>query len=97
MVKLMTDEDRRFNVLNHVNVPLHEIVPEDGEATILDAFNVTKDQLPKILVTDPAARAAKLIGEEGETGASVGNIMKITRESPTAGVHVAYRLVVSSI
>jgi DNA-directed RNA polymerase subunit H len=97
MVKLMTDEDRRFNVLNHVNVPLHEIVPQDEEATVLGSYQVTKDQLPKILVTDPAARAAKLMGGDGETGASPGNIIKITRESSTAGVHVAYRSVVSAL
>lgn len=92
----MTEEDRRFNVLNHVNVPLHEIMPQEEHAAILDAYNVTMDQLPSILVTDPAARAAQPVGG-GETGASAGDIIRITRESSTAGVHVAYRAVISSI
>lgn len=86
----MTDEpqDLRFNVLNHVNVPLHEVVPEDDVPALLKQYNIKLDQLPKIRSNDPGAQVVK---------AEPGQVVKVTRDSPTAGTHVAYRLVVQAI
>jgi DNA-directed RNA polymerase subunit H len=47
-----------------------------------------REQLPKIRDSDPAAKVV---------GAKAGSIVRITRRSPTAGVAVAYRLVVEAI
>ncbi len=84
----MTDEDLRFNVLNHDIVPLHEIVPDEEVAPLLTKYDIVKEQLPKIKATDPAARVV---------GAKPGNILRITRTSPTAGRFIVHRLVVEAI
>ena len=74
-----------FNVLNHELVPHHEVVSPDDAKAILARYQVSEDQLPKILATDPAARAC---------GARSGDIVRVIRQSPTAGSAVAYRFVV---
>jgi DNA-directed RNA polymerase subunit H (RpoH/RPB5) len=66
-------------------VPKHEILTEKERKEVLERFEVTERQLPKITVSDPVI---KLIG------ASPGNVVKITRKSKTAREAVYYRLVV---
>lgn len=92
----VTDQDVRFNVLNHVNVPRHEILPADEVKALLKRFAITKDMLPKIRNTDaaiqPLFKAAGL--DEAER---VGQVVKVTRNSPTAGLAIAYRLVTEAI
>ena len=78
----------RFNVLNHQNVPLHEVLAEGEVKALLTKFGIVREQLPKIRSTDPAA---KVINSQP------GNVIRITRRSPTAGVAVAYRLVIEAI
>ena len=62
--------DDRFNVLNHILVPHHELVPEEEEAAVLSPWGlevsdndggtrIAKELLPKILITDPAVQAIK--------------------------------------
>lgn len=74
-----------FDVLSHQLVPKHEVLSEKDSEKALNEFKITKDQLPKILITDPAVK---------RIGAKVGDIVKITRKSPTAGVSEIYRLVI---
>lgn len=83
----MTDEVR-FNVLNHVNVPLHVIVPEEDVKELLKRYNIVREQLPKIRNNDPACKVIN---------AAPGNVVRVTRRSPTAGVATAYRLVIEAI
>ncbi len=71
-------------IAEHFLVPKHEIVPKDLETTVLEKFGVKRDQLPKILSTDPAVE---------EIGAEEGEIIKITRASITAGKSVYFRIV----
>lgn len=78
----------RFNVLNHVNVPLHEVLTDAEVKTLLKQYGIVKEQLPKIRTSDPAVKVV---------AAAPGSIVRITRRSPTAGVAVAYRLVVEAI
>jgi DNA-directed RNA polymerase subunit H len=87
LVFLMTDEVR-FNVLNHVNVPLHVIVPEEEVKELLKRYNIVREQLPKIRNNDPACKVISAVP---------GNVVRITRRSPTAGTAVAYRLVIEAI
>ena len=74
----------KIDIQNHMLVPKHEIMT-DGE--ISDEFSEVdydfKD-LPKIKSDDPVVKAI---------GAEPGNILRITRESQTAGVFVTYRIV----
>ena len=81
-------EEVRFNVLNHVNVPLHEVLPDAEAAAVLKQYGIVKEQLPKIRNVDPAARVV---------GAQPGQIIRVTRRSPTAGVAIAFRLVIEAI
>jgi len=74
-----------FNVLNHQLVPHHEVLSEDDRKAVLKRYNITLDQLPKILTSDPAAKAC---------GARMGDIVRVVRDSPTAGRAIAYRYVV---
>ncbi len=83
----MTDEVR-FNVLNHVNVPLHVILPEDEVKELLKRYNIVREQLPKIRNNDPACRVID---------AKPGQVVKVVRRSPTAGTAIAYRLVIEAI
>jgi len=75
----------KISLQSHILVPVHEILKKEEAERILKTLNIEKEQLPKIKVDDPVAV---------EIGAKVGDIIKIIRESPTAGKSVAYRLVV---
>ena len=55
---------------------------------LLNKYNIKKDQLPKILITDPCVKVIS---------AKVGDIIRIERESPTSGVSIAYRRVVDVV
>jgi DNA-directed RNA polymerase subunit H len=78
----------RFNVLNHVNVPLHQVLAADEEKALLKKYAIVKEQLPKIRSNDPAAKVVN---------AKPGNIIRVIRRSPTAGTAIAFRLVVEAI
>jgi len=114
--KALLDEDiptgdYRFNVLNHVLVPHHELVPIEDEARILepwglktdDAFGkdrLAKELLPKILITDPAIQVIKEVEEaendELPAGWLANRVVKVVRYSRSAGQSVAFRLIVES-
>lgn len=69
----------------HELVPKHEICSKEEVEEILKKYNAKLEQLPKILETDPVVKAL---------GAKVGDVVKITRKSRTAGKFIAYRVVV---
>lgn len=71
--------------MEHEFVPKHEaMAPEDAE-NILKTYKVCCDELPKIKIDDPAIKSLE---------ANVGDIIRITRDSPTAGKSVYYRVVI---
>ena len=74
-----------FNIFQHKLVPKHEILPLEKVKALLQKYHIAAHQLPQIKSSDVAVIAI---------GARPGDIIKITRESPTAGKHVAYRLVI---
>ena len=73
-----------MDILQHNLVPEHLILSKEEAQEVLDELNVTEDQIPKILSADPVVKAI---------GAEVGDMLKITRKSETAGVFIAYRMV----
>ncbi|MCZ7398175.1 MAG: DNA-directed RNA polymerase subunit H [Candidatus Methanoperedens sp.] len=77
---------REFNPLEHKMVPNHEILNEEDLNKILSEYKVEKEQLPKIRISDPSAVSVK---------AKVGDVVRVTRESPTAGKSYFYRLVIA--
>jgi len=72
------------NPLNHVLVPKHEIVPEEEEAALMEKFHmISKSKFPSIRFhVDPIIRIL---------GAVPGNLIKISRPSPSAMVYDVYR------
>ena len=71
----------------HKLVPRHRRLEPKEAAGKLAVLNIKAEQLPKILITDPAVQA---LGEEITTG----DIIEIKRVSGRAGVNLADRLVV---
>ncbi len=103
--------DDRFNVLNHILVPHHELIPQDEEEAALAPWKLTqenadgttrlaKELLPKILITDPAVQAIKEAVEVGDDELPAGwlanRIVRVVRYSRSAGSSTAYRLIVES-
>ncbi len=80
----------KINVMKHAFVPEHRPVSKEDEEEILEGMNVPKDKLPKILKSDPVLQ--QLEGVHGKI--EEGRIIKIVRNSSTAGEANAYRLVV---
>jgi DNA-directed RNA polymerase subunit H len=74
-----------FNLYEHVLVPRHEIVASDEREKLLNQYRVQPYQLPRLKASDPAVKAI---------GAKPGDIVKITRDSPSAGKYLSYRYVV---
>ncbi len=74
-----------FNVLNHELVPIHELLSDDEVRDLYKSYNIMPEQLPKILASDPAARAV---------GGKNGNVVRIRRKSKTAGEAIAFRYVI---
>ncbi|MEM7822908.1 MAG: DNA-directed RNA polymerase subunit H [Candidatus Aenigmatarchaeota archaeon] len=72
-------------VSEHILVPRHEILSEEEKKQLLERLMVTEAGLPKIFVDDPAIKHLK---------PKIGSVVKITRNSPTAGQAVYYRVVV---
>jgi len=73
-----------FNITHHHIVPKHTILNEEDSKKILDSFDATKNQLPKLLSTDPVAKYY---------GMKSGDICKIIRNSPMTGESIYYRIV----
>ena len=72
------------DILNHELVPSHVVLSESDIEKIFKDLDFEITQLPKIKTTDPVVKAID---------AKQGDILEITRESPTAGTFVTYRLV----
>ena len=76
--------------------------PETGEDRL------AKELLPKILITDPVVQVIKELAEAEDSAAHMANpdhtplaagwiadrVLKVVRQSPSAGQTVAYRLIV---
>ena len=80
-------EKQQFDIMYHDLVPLHIVVSDDEKKELFNKYNITPDQLPKILDTDPVSISI---------GAKPGQIVKIIRKSHTAKEAVAYRFVIES-
>ena len=81
----MAEVVKEFRPSAHRDVPKHEIVPKEEVEGVLKKYNATFEQLPYILTTDPVVL---------ELQAKPGDLIRIGRESKTAGSSVYYRLVV---
>ncbi|MDO5814124.1 MAG: DNA-directed RNA polymerase subunit H [Methanobrevibacter sp.] len=74
----------KIDIQNHMLVPKHEIMTEEEISDEFSEVDYDFNDLPKIKSKDPVVKAI---------GAEPGNVLRITRESQTAGVFVTYRIV----
>jgi len=79
----------RFNVLEHKMVPEHHLLTVEEADKALKELGITRDQLPKILLGDRVVQILEMV----HGSISSGRIIKVVRNSPTAGFAVAYRVV----
>ncbi len=73
------------NLQSHYLVPVHEIVPAEKLQDVLQQFGTTVEKFPQISRIDPIVE---------EIGAKRGDLLRITRQSKTAGTTIYYRVVV---
>ncbi len=81
----MATKKNQILVPDHIYVPKHEIMTKQEAEEVLEKYNCKPTELPLIFVTDPA-----ILG----LGIKPGDMIKITRKSPTDGESLYYRYVV---
>ena len=81
----MATKKNQVLVPDHIFVPKHEIITLQEAEQVLNKYNCKPTELPLIFVNDPA-----ILG----LGVKPGDMIKITRKSPTAGTSLYYRYVV---
>lgn len=74
-----------FDITKHRLVPKHAIASDSEKKKVLETYKVTLNELPRILYSDPLV---------SQLHAKVGDLLKITRPSQTAGEALYYRVVV---
>ncbi len=74
-----------IDVSKHILVPKHSKMSEEEVEALLEKYNISKTQLPRILQSDPAIEPLEL---------EIGDVVSIERKSPTVGKSIYYRVVV---
>ena len=83
-VNIYNFHDYLFNVLEHEMQPKFRILSEEEKQKIMKQYNITKDkEFPDISRFDPVSQAM---------GVRPGEVMEITRSSPTAVKSVYFRI-----
>jgi DNA-directed RNA polymerase subunit H len=79
------EKERSYDIFAHQFVPKHELLSKKEAEELMREFHIRPHQLPYIKTSDPASETL---------GAKMGDILRITRKSATAGEVVVYRYVV---
>ena len=75
---------KKSKLIRHVLIPKHERLSAKDKKDLLEKYNVSLKQLPRVSKKDPAIQHLNV---------SEGDIIKITRDSKTAGTSIFYRVV----
>lgn len=75
----------KIEVSQHCLVPQHKKLSEKDKKALLERYSITVNQLPSIYKSDAAI---------SQLGVEPGDVIKIERDSPTAGKTVFYRGVI---
>jgi DNA-directed RNA polymerase subunit H len=76
----------KFDVRKHLLVPKHTKLSEKEKAELFKKYNISGDELPGISKNDAAI---------AELNVKAGDVVKIVRQSTTAGTALFYRVVVN--
>lgn len=82
--EIKAPDERVCNPREHSIVPKHEVLSQQDVEALFVAYKVSPQNLPIIFISDPALQGLDI---------KMGDIIRITRKSPTAGVAVFYRRV----
>ncbi len=74
------------DIKKHLLVPEHSKLNKTEIKELLDKYDITVNELPKIPASDAAIQGLN---------ASPGDVIKIIRNSPTAGKSIYYRVVIN--
>ena len=83
----MATKKKRVLVPNHFYVPKHQIITKKEAEEVLETYHCKATELPLIFVSDPA-----IVG----LGVKPGDMIKVIRNSATAGESFYYRYVVEA-
>tara|TARA_Y100000310_G_C19981211_1_gene489858 strand:+ start:54 stop:296 length:243 start_codon:yes stop_codon:yes gene_type:complete len=75
-----------FDISKHILVPIHTKLNEKEKEAILQTYDASTSNLPRISIKDKAIDNLKV---------KEGDIIKITRKSQSAGTSYFYRVVVN--
>ena len=75
---------QKFKVDKHILTPKHIKLNDKDKTLLLEKYQVTSKELPKIIRTDAAIK---------ELDVKIGDVIKIIRQSQTAGESFFYRVV----
>ena len=73
---------KKFNVTDHSLVPKHTKMNELEKKKLFERYNISLKELPKISKRDPAILHLNV---------KPGDVIKVIRQSPTAGESIFYR------
>lgn len=76
----------KIDPTGHIFVPKHILLSEKEEEELLSKYNISRKQLPAILITDPAIKGLS---------PKIDSVIKIVRKSETALNAPYYRVVIS--
>ncbi|KAH0788684.1 DNA-directed RNA polymerases II and IV subunit 5A [Histomonas meleagridis] len=83
-LELFEQKEVLINITEHELVPRHRPLADEEKKQLLDRYQISESQIPRILKTDPVIRYL---------GVDVGTVVEITRNSETADRYITYRLV----
>jgi DNA-directed RNA polymerase subunit H len=76
----------KLDIKEHKLIPDHKLLNDKEKEMVLENFNITAKELPKILNDDTAIM---------NFSAKSGDIIKVTRKSKSAGTATYYRVVIN--
>lgn len=85
MAKKKKKTSEKLEIKNHILVPKHEKCSETEKKNILQKYGAELKDVPKININDAALYNLDV---------KPGDLIKITRESSTAGKAIFYRVVI---
>ena len=74
-----------FKVAEHSLVPEHKKLNKEEKEALLEKYHITVKELPRILESDQSLQ---------DITVEPGDVIKITRNSPTAGKAAYFRVIV---